>query len=267
MSPIQTYFEKSNKRDSLKVISQVIYTKATPQDTVVKSSWSAPTSSFKSDAVQIPSFKEHVSLRTNILADNESKLITTPYLGDEDEEGAQEALMKTLPCIYEIGHDVNALLGLRTEQCRFHKDTIESFLSDIGLTWDMVLYWLLAPDTSIKRINQSLHAYHTFIHVLLDRLPYNGEVFRRGEEITTELFDRESRKWQSLLQQIQEPTAVQLRLTAVACAAILAECKFSVWYMAQQSKTMQDHILSKTKAPQVVPQFTFKSIVCRVCHE
>jgi hypothetical protein len=267
MASIQTSFSKSNNKDSLKDISQEIFTRTVPKSTVVKSTWSAPTALFKPEAVRIPPFKEYVSLRTNILADNESKLITMPYLGDEDEEGAQEALVRVLPFIYEIRHDVNALLDLRNEQCRFYKDTIETFLGEIGITLNMLLYWLLAPATDVDSINQSLHAHGNFRHLILDRAPYNTEVFRREEEITTELFVREDTKWQALLQQIQEPTAGQLRLTAVACAAIMTECEFSVWYMARQSKTMQDHILSKTKAPQGVPQFTFGSIVCRVCHE
>jgi hypothetical protein len=266
MSTIQSPFERSGSKESLKDVTQEIFTKATSKDTMIKSSWSVRTTKYKPEVLRLPSFKEYVSLTTNILADNESKLLTIPWLDDDDEE-AQNVLVKKLPLIYEIKHDINALLDLRNEQCRFYTKIVDIFLADMGLTWDTIIYWLLSPDSRLERINKTLDRHKDFDHILSDRSLYAEEVFRRAGENRAVLFERSSGHWQELLQQLQEPSAVQLRVAALASAALFANCNFSPWYLARQSKTMQAYVQRKTKAAQTVPNFFFRGAICRVCHE
>ena len=135
MSPIQVPFDRSANTKRMLDMSQEVYVKAKPKDTVTKSGLAAPPTKYKSDAPMIPPFKEYVSLRNNILADNESKLLATPYFQDEDYTG-REILLDTLPYIYEMTHDENGPLDFRKEQCRFYKDAIEVFLSEIGIAWN-----------------------------------------------------------------------------------------------------------------------------------
>jgi hypothetical protein len=265
MPAIQAPWDRSIKR--LPDITQEVYVKAKPKDTVIKSVLVASPTKYKSDAVKIPPFKEYVSLRNNILADNESKLLATPYFQDEDYTGRQ-ALMKALPTMYEMTHDEAGPLDFRKEQCRFYKNSIEAFLAEIGVDWNDVLYWLLASDEMIKQINDATPASKLFEAVLLERSEYHIEEFQRDEQLKkAELFNRNSRKWRVFLPQLNQPSAVVLKLAAIACSAILQECEFSVWYLAQQSNVVQDHISRKTQAGQATTRATYREMMCRVCHQ
>jgi hypothetical protein len=265
----QTPFERGNNNASLHDVSQEVFTKAGLKDVVARSSWTVQATTYMPKDLRIPSFMEYISLRTNILADNESKLLTMPWLGDDEpKEGPQEALVHQLPKKYEIKHDINAHLDLRNAQCRFYSDTVDAFLADVSIRWNMVLYWLLSPDTSLKRINRNSERHGNFESVLLKRSAYEKEMFRRDDkDKTATLFVRGPGQWQDLLCQLQEPSAGQLRVTVLACAALFAACNFNPWYLAKQSKAMQDFINSKIKVAEAAPNSTFRGIVCRVCHE
>jgi hypothetical protein len=267
MATIQVPLDKGHNKGRMKDITQEIFTEATSKTAAAKSAWAIATTPYKVEDVSIPLFKEYVGLKYNILADNESKLMTMPYLGDEDEEGAQQELVNKLPLIYEIRHDINALSDVRNEQCRFYADSIEPFLNEIRLTWDMILYWLLAPDSLLAQIDRNFK--HTGPKVdLLDRSPYDREYFHRDEEKRKAiLFDRRPGQWQELLRQIKQPSAVQLRTASLTCASVLANCKISPWYLARQTTTMRGYVQSKTVAAKSASKFNFRSVVCRVCHE
>ncbi|KAG9187712.1 histone-lysine N-methyltransferase EZH2 [Alternaria panax] len=267
MSPIQVPFDRSANTKRMLDMSQEIFVKAKPKDIVIKSGLAAPTTKYKSDAPMIPPFKEYVSLRNNILADNESKLLATPYFQDEDYSG-REVLLDTLPYIYEMTHDEKGPLDFRKEQCRFYKDAIGSFLSEIGITWNDILYWLLAPERNIARINNSVPGGRQFEAYVLERSRYHVEEFERdGEPKKNILFNRNDKKWREFLPQLKEPSTSALRLAAMACAAILQECEFSIWYLAQQSEAVQNHVAKKTAHGQAAKQSTYKEIMCRVCHQ
>lgn len=268
MAAIQVPFEKSTGKERLKDITQEVFLKGTPKDMVVRSSWTVPSITYKDDSVCIPPFKEYTSLKSNILADNESKLLTMPYLGEDGEEEAQEALVNKLPQIYEIRHDINALSDLRDEQCRFYSESINSFLDEVGLTWDMILFWLLAQDMEIRDVNRKSSGHRVFERLLLDRSAFDKEFFQRDDrKRNATLFVREPDRWRGLLRRLKEPSASQLRLAALACSAIFTKCNFSPWYLARQSETMQAYVQEKTTAAQDPSKFSFRSIACRVCYE
>ncbi|RYO70162.1 hypothetical protein AA0113_g3344 [Alternaria arborescens] len=267
MSPIQVPFDRSANTKRMLDMSQEVYVKAKPKDTVTKSGLAAPPTKYKSDAPMIPPFKEYVSLRNNILADNESKLLATPYFQDEDYTG-REILLDTLPYIYEMTHDENGPLDFRKEQCRFYKDAIEVFLSEIGIAWNDILYWLLAPERNITRINDLAPGSKYFEAHVLERSRYDIEEFERdGVPKRNVLFKRNDRKWREFLPQLKEPSTSALRLAATACAAVLQECEFSIWYLARQSEAVQNHVAKKTACGQAARQSTYKEMLCRVCHQ
>ena len=267
MSPIQVPFDRSANTKRMLDMSQEVYVKAKPKDTVTKSGLAAPPTKYKSDAPMIPPFKEYVSLRNNILADNESKLLATPYFQDEDYTG-REILLDTLPYIYEMTHDENGPLDFRKEQCRFYKDAIEVFLSEIGIAWNDILYWLLAPERNITRINDLAPGSKYFEAHVLERSRYDIEEFERdGVPKRNVLFKRNDRKWREFLPQLKEPSTSALRLAATACAAVLQECEFSIWYLARQSEAVQNHVAKKTACGQAAKQSTYKEMLCRVCHQ
>jgi histone-lysine N-methyltransferase EZH2 len=266
MSAIQVPFDRTNTKGMVDM-SQEVYVRAKPRDMVIKSGLAVSTTKYKSDAPMIPPFKEYVSLRNNILADNESKLLATPYFQDEDYSG-REVLLDTLPYIYEMTNDENGPLDVRKEQCRFYKDAIEAFLSEIGITWNDILYWLLAPERNITRINYLVPGSRQFEAHLLERSRYHIEKFERdGEPKQNVLFNRNDRKWREFLPQLKEPSATALRLAATACAAVFQECEFSIWYLAEQSEAVQNHVATKTERGQAAERSTYREIVCRVCHQ
>ncbi|KAI4907889.1 hypothetical protein J4E90_009297 [Alternaria incomplexa] len=266
MRAIQVPFDRANTK-RLVDMSQETFIKAKPKDTVVKSSLAVPTTKYKSDAPKIPPFKEYVSLRNNVLKDNESKLLATPYFQDEDYRG-REVLLDTLPYMYEMTHDEKGPLDFRKEQCRFYDKAIEAFLSEIGITWNDILFWLLAPDQDIIQINDSLNGSKQFEAQLLERSRYHIEEFERdGEPKKAILFDRNNKKWEEFVAQLEEPIPSALRLAATASAAVFKECEFSIWYLAQQSKAVQSLIQKKSAHQQSSKHSTYKKIMCRVCHQ
>jgi hypothetical protein len=267
MPVIQMPFDRNCTSKGLPDVGQEIFIKGKPKYTVVRSALLAPTSKFRSDSVIIPPFKEYVSLRNNVLADNESKLLATPYFEDEDYESRQ-ALLGALPSIYELTHDEKGPLDLRKEQCRFYKTPIEAFLVEIGVTWNDVLYWLLASDDAIKQINATFSGSENFSMAMLDRSRYSIEEFERDEELKqTTLFDRGDEKWKEFVSQLEKPSATNLRLAATACAAVLQECEFSIWYLAQQSSVVQNNVWRKTASGEKPVQSLYRQIWCRVCHQ
>ncbi|KAI4653958.1 hypothetical protein J4E93_001726 [Alternaria ventricosa] len=266
MRAIQVPFDRANAK-RLVDMSQETFIKAKPKDTVVKSGLAAPTTKYKSDAPKIPPFKEYVSLRNNVLKDNESKLLATPYFQDEDYRG-REVLLDTLPYMYEMTHDEKGPLDFRKEQCRFYEKAIEAFLSEIGITWNDILFWLLAPDQDIIQINKSLEGNKQFEAQLLERSRYHIEEFERdGEPKKAILFNRNNKKWEGFVAQLEEPIPSALRLAATASAAVFKECEFSIWYLAQQSKAVQSLIRTKSAHEQSSKHSTYKKIMCRVCHK
>ncbi|KAF1838737.1 hypothetical protein BDW02DRAFT_336506 [Decorospora gaudefroyi] len=268
MSPIQVPFDKKTSYRRFPHLNQEVFIKAKPKDIIVKSKMAASRmTGYKTDAVQIPPFREYVSLKNSILADNESKLLATPYFEDEEFEGRQ-TLLATLPYVYELTHDEFGPLGFRKEQRSFYKDSIEAFLAEIDVSWNDVLYWLLAPEKMIRRINDTLRASELFEGTLLERVRYEVEIFERdGDMKRATLFERKSKKWRKFLPQLNEPTARALRLVAIACAAVFQECKFNIWYLAQQSTAVQKHVLEKTAEGRSDTQSTYRQFMCRVCHQ
>lgn len=249
-------------------MTQEIFIKFTSKVPSSKTIWSVPAITYMPEELQIPSFKEYVSLKTNILADNESKILTLPYLGDDEPEDRQQVLRNDLPRRYEILHDENACLDLRQEQCNFYYDTVEAFLRSIGVTWDTMIYWLLSSATDLQRMNRASVRCDVFEKVVEDRAPYDKEFFSRdGNDLKTVLFEPGSDNWTALLYRLQKPSAEQLRVIALAGAALVRHCDFSPWYLVKRCKTMQNYVHAKLKLAKDAPDFTFRDIICRICHE
>lgn len=269
MADTQSPFDKGNHKASLNDVSQDVFTKVNPKG-VTRSSWSVKSTTFAPEALQIPSFMEYVSLRTNVLADNESKLLTMPWLGDDEPEKRQKALKDDLPHKYEIKFDKNPYFDLRNEQHNFYFGTVSSLLDDLGLSWDVMLYYLLAPDTSLARINRIADKFEDYETLIQERTAYEEETFQRDDsEQQVILIEREPDSWHKLLPhlQLREPSFMQLRMAALICAAILTNCNFSPWYLVKESTTMREYIAAKTKSAEAAPKSEFRSIVCSVCHE
>jgi histone-lysine N-methyltransferase EZH2 len=251
MPSVQVPYERKLLAEGFLDISQETF-RTKPKDTMVRSV----------SAIPITKYKEYVGLRNSVLADNESKLLVTPYVQILAEEFTEQ-----LAKYYEMTHDENGPLDLRKEQCRFYKNSIEAFLAEIGVSWDQILYWLLAPKQTIRRINDTSSGGDSFGATLLERSAFESEEFEREIKREVVFFDRNHKHWRELFLRLEEPTAKNLRLSALACMAILQECEFSIWYLARQSETVRTHNLKETKSGQTAPITTYRQVMCRVCHQ
>lgn len=256
-------------KQQVRTVTEEMFRGTNSKNAKVKSRCFASTTLYKSSAIHVPPFKEYVSVGRNLLEDNASKLLYTPYhAGQFEDESAEtfEIFREELCDVYEMERDNNANLDLRREQCRFYESTISAFLEEIGIAWDVVLYWLLAPDTVLSSINGSGPRSKDFHGVVQQRSAHCMEVFlRAGESHDAVLFDRADDKWYDLLQ-CPRPDHAKLRLAALACASVLKDCQFSIWYLAQQSNIMRSH-LSKKFNNVNAPAYTYRSAACRVCHQ
>ena len=234
---------------------------------VVKSSWRVQSVTHASDAVVIPPFKEYVTLKKSILSDNESKLLTTPFVDNLNGPHEKE-LRRKLPQDYIISHDENANLEFRSEQRLFYKNVAESFWKELDVSWNDILFWLLASKESLLRLNRANRGYLSYESVISDRSDFEKETFiRDGNNKKLELFDRTDQKWQKLLLSLQQPDANKLRSSALACKAFLTACGFNVWYLAQQCDIIVSHISQKIRGSTDTHQPTFRAAMCRVCYE
>ncbi|KAH9863440.1 hypothetical protein IAQ61_009718, partial [Plenodomus lingam] len=266
MPVVQIRHDKSPNTAKGRLIAQDTFTKAKP-NTAVISSWTCPPTIYTFNATIVPPFKEYISLNTNLLADNESKLLATPLIPDETDE-SRGKLVEQLPIHYEMKHDAKGPLDLRNEQCRFYKRSIEGFLEEVGMTWAPIVYWLLAPDQTVEQINGSVAGCREFETFVLDRCRYSIEEFERdGEMKISILFDRSSKKCCDFFSKLSTITAEEMRISAVIAEAVLEECSFSLWYMAKQSDLFQEYVQKKTEGAQSEQRLSYRQAVCRVCHQ
>jgi hypothetical protein len=262
MLSIQLPFEKKPESTS-KDVKQDTF-KPGSRAITAKSSWSIPTTTYTSQAVLVPHFREHVTLKKSILSDNESKLLVTPFV----PESLEIEMMKQLPKSYSISHDNNVNMDLRSEQCRFYKDAIDVFLEELGISWSDILFWLLASEQSISRLNGNSPSNKNYRRVLCDRSAFENEKFTRNRVVhKLEMFDRTDQKWQELLHGLQKPTADRLRLSSLACMSILKACGFNVWYLVKQCDIVRSHVSRKIKSSTDTSELTYRVAMCRVCHE
>jgi hypothetical protein len=263
MVSVQIPYNKTSGR-RLNVVHQETFSSSGP---AAKSSCSVQSTTHTSDAVVVPLFKEYVTLKKSMLSDNGSKLLTTPFVDDLNGPHEQE-LRRKLPEDYTISHDENANLEFRLEQCLFYKEVVEQFLKEIEISWNDILFWFLASKESLVRLNETIPGNLSYQNVVSNRLGFETEKFIRDGNIKRlGLFDRNDQKWQNLLLRLQEPTARKLRLSSLACKAVLAACDFNVWYLAKQCEIVLSHISQNIKGSTGTHELTFRAAMCRVCYE
>jgi hypothetical protein len=266
MVSIQMPYNKKSGR-KLNIIHQEDFSTSGAKAPAAKSSWSVQSTTHTSDAVVIPPFKEYVTLKKSMLSDNESKLLTTPFVDDLNGPREKE-LRRKLPEDYTISHDQNANLEFRLEQCLFYKEMVESFFKELDISWDNILFWLLASRESLIRLDRDSPGHLSYESVISNRSGFEIETFTRdGNNKKLELFDRTDQKWQKLLLRLQQPTAERLRLSSLACKAVLGACGFNVWYLAKQCDIVVSHISQKIKGSTDSHEPTFRTTMCRVCYE
>ncbi|OCK79858.1 hypothetical protein K432DRAFT_443585 [Lepidopterella palustris CBS 459.81] len=227
----------------------------------VRSYLSIPITKYRSTAVQVPPYTDYVSLRDNVLAENNRKLLYWPYFDDEEHEDLnKKGLWSELDQRFDMVNEHRPRRLLQAEQCRVYRAYTETFLEEIGIDWKHILFWLLAENTDIASIDVSLSmgwgiqsgGMLDTSSFLLQREPHCVEDFNRGHK-----------KWKAVFSNLPRPSVRELKLAAHACTAFLKSCGFSLWHIARLSNSAQ---LTRIEPLQHEAGFTYRSLACRVCH-
>ncbi|KAF2814894.1 uncharacterized protein BDZ99DRAFT_186742 [Mytilinidion resinicola] len=251
----------SGNNDKMVNITQEFYNENLNQKPR-RSYLSIPVTPFQSSAVDVPPYTDFVSLRDNVLAENNKKLLYWPYFAEEENEEklGKSGLWDELDQRFDMVNEHRPRRLLQVEQCRLHRPYAQEFLEELGIDWTDILFWLLAPEDDIAEIEPACKTAATGstsdLSLLLKRAPHCEEDF-----------DRAHKKWIMVLSSLPKPSASRLTLAAFACTAFLKLCKFSIWHIARQSDAAQK-VLSgpPPKFPtDSAKELTYRARACRVC--
>ena len=227
-------------------LTQELFPKARTKDNKV----GATVTSYRSTAVKVPRYDEYVALNQNVLMENRNTLPCYPWLPDDVDVHDMEI---DLPEIFKMKNPKSNDLAYTR---RFYQSGLKSFLAELDIEWQDVLYWHLAPEEELKRINKKSPSPDSgdFEKFLLQRKPFWDPNFKLGQA-----------KWTALLSAISQPSTAKLRLAALASVAFHGQTPFKLWYLARQSPFAQE-ILSQNHSGAIIgTNFTYESAVCRVC--
>ncbi|CAI6335712.1 unnamed protein product [Periconia digitata] len=210
---------------------------------------------FKSTAVLIPLFREYVPLKNNILAHNQTKLFNWPYFPDEDERLPMKAELMDRYRVKNLRPSWDDSL---IDVHRFYGPSIEAFLKEIGIEWQDVMSFLLAPYEEIKRINnQNEHS----------RGEYEKKISKRQSHWEANLQINQE-KWEDLMESLPPLSTHKLRLAALACDAYLEQSSFKLWHLARRSEFVKSSIIQRLRGniSTAETEFRYRNYACRICH-
>lgn len=219
-----------------------------------------PVSPYRCAAVVVPAFYEYITLGHNVLSENDTELLTWPDFPDKDPQEIIK-MENDLRIAYKMPNASQRLMkrplrNMLAEFVHFYDASANAILSDLGIRWEDVLYWHLAQDSDIKRINelQTMPNSRRFESILLKRKPY-----------WVDAFDKEVPKWTSLVQSLPEPTARAIRLAALVSASFLKHYARPIWFLARQSAPVNRETERRLQRPTGTVLFEFRRLACSVC--
>ncbi|KAF2270827.1 hypothetical protein CC78DRAFT_573183 [Lojkania enalia] len=217
---------------------------------------SAPVTSYRSSGPSVPAFHEYVSLKKNILVGGDRKMIYWPYLG----EGSQELSIE-LEKHYDLEMDDHERHIVQAEQCRLYQPHVEAFFAEVEVTWEDILFWLLAQPNDIREICSDQ-----------DLVPAELEKKILGRRIhCQEDFDRDAPKWKAFFSTLPRPCMNKLLLANIVCSEFLDLFGLSIWQLARRSKVVQIVELGMNEVVKagsfLDKDFTYRQLSCRLCHQ
>jgi hypothetical protein len=249
LQPIQTFVD--NKGAKSMYFTQEIFTKARTKKGIT-SKMTTPTTRYRSTTVNVPAFRGYVSLQNNVLAENEKSMLNWPYFNEDPGDD----MIAELEAVYKMKNVTHKWHALLSDFHDFYGPSADALLADIGLTWEDVLYWYLAPEPDIHRLNNTLsHASVDFRSALLAR-----------EVKMDERFKRSAPKWQRLLKNLPQPTPHRLRLASLACLSFSKQTDFDLWHIARRSRFLREEISKRLEGNRDGQLgFKYRKATCRVC--
>jgi CXC domain/SET domain len=214
---------------------------------------SVPVMAYEPSTLMPPKYSNFVSLQSNVLSRNDTKLKYFPYFND-DFDGEKGDLYKELEERFKDQIKDRPLGRTRLEQAEMYGPYIEDFVKEVGTSLDDILFYLLDAANEPPSIEMSFAAMKSWM---------NRDVHCEG------LFDRDAKKWTLVYSKIYQskPDNYHLALAGLVCAAFMRVCGFSIWGLASRSPSAND--ISEKDQERLAGQSSGPSILdlrCTVCH-
>ncbi|KAI9810172.1 MAG: hypothetical protein M1827_006617 [Pycnora praestabilis] len=203
---------------------------------------SVPLTTYASDAVTVPAYTSYITLRRNLLAENDKNLLYWPYFGDEVEK-EKSSLFEELELRFQNRIRDLPRRRLRSEQALKFAPYVKRFLSEVGCGVADVLYYFIQPKESY--------------------------------------FNRDQKKWIGLFERLPKPQHRALALAGLASRAFFNVAGFSIWHVIKSKDVLLEPLsLEKLAAdtPSILLQEskmnntgsnllgTYTDLCCLVCH-
>ncbi|KAF2202581.1 hypothetical protein GQ43DRAFT_391789 [Delitschia confertaspora ATCC 74209] len=274
MEPVQspTVVKSVRKASSVQISQEVFHSAGAKHGT--KSYMNIPVTRYRSKAPHVPDFKEYVTLRENTLTENNKTLLYWPYFDEEELPTLdKQGLWNELDDHFTMVNEHRPRHILQAAKCRVYGPHVDKFLQDIGITWNDILFWLLAREEDIGRLGQLTNGSTgaSFRSPLLDRKSHCEEDF-----------DRKTPYWRDVLSNLREPSTRNIRLSALACSAFKDCLDLSIWHLARNREPEPLHpsdavASSRTDNPgldhdghdpnqPLTVKWRYRGTACRVCH-
>jgi hypothetical protein len=271
MKPMQTTVKAASKAANLHLVQEVLTSSGKTSN---KSYMSVPIARYRSDAPEVPYFHEYVTLRENVLTENNRVLMYWPYFQEDLLDDLQDkGLWTELEHRFIMANEERPRQVLQDAMCRLHRPYVERFFEEISVTWKDVLFWLLAPETDITQIIQ---AANPSAEAEFDRLLLARDVHCKED------FNRQKPRWKAVFLTLPVPSIRNLRVAALACTAFLHLVGMSLWHLARRSEAARSPTPWQAAAPDAQvpncdrqdtanegegePSWEFRDTACRVCH-
>ncbi|KAK8195984.1 hypothetical protein M8818_007135 [Zalaria obscura] len=238
IAPIQ--IQTGGKRDPHLV--QIFNNPFTPSGQQIKQSsgyLGVPLTTYSEHTEEVPGYTHYVSLKQNLLAENQKQLHTWPYFADEVPEDVYE----TVENVYDTDIEHRWRKLLRAEQAVQYAQYIEPLLEELQCSMSDILHYLLDP--------------------LPDLQSLSGSDITARDEYCLEDFDRQSKRWVAVRSILPAIEPQRLSAAALLCKAFQEQAGFSIWHIARRSHFCE---LASEDTKDEGGERAYTALACRICH-
>jgi len=212
-----------------------------------------PVEVYTSEAVSVPPYLSYISIRRNILAENDRSLKYYPYFGEEGP-GKKSGLEKELEDRFNNRIKDLPLRHWFAEQAEKLGPYAARYLEDVGCQMMDVLYLLLDTDRLIEP----------------DEVSASGSMRKWHVRCFATDFGRTNKKWQEVFCRLRCPEQQALARADLACRAFYNTTKLSLWYIVRNHESATS-LLTWSQEKKGSPSgsqglSTYADLGCLVCH-
>ncbi|KAI9879601.1 MAG: hypothetical protein M1830_008051 [Pleopsidium flavum] len=212
-----------------------------------------PVDVYTSDAVLVPPYLSYISIRRNVLAENDRSLKYYPYFGEEGQI-RKSGLEKELEDRFNNRIKDLPLRHWYSEQADKLGPYAARYLEHVGCQMTDVLYLLLDTD----RLTQK------------GKISASGNMRRWHMRCFAIDSDRSNKKWQGVFGHLRRPVQQALARADLACRAFYNTTKLSLWYIVK-SHEIATSLLNESQRKKSSPSgsrglSTYTGLGCLVCH-